>query len=223
MIPPPYPRIAHLVPGRGTRDDLVLGAAERTELLRRPVVVEEKLDGANVVLWWGGRWVECALRSGPGAQDRAGQLGPLRPWVAEHVDGLQPLLAGGAALYGEWLLLTHSIAYDRLPSFFVGLDVRRPDGEFEPVDVRNHALQGAGLAAPPELFRGVLGSVEEVETFVGSPSPFGAVANEGVVIRTIDGREPRIVKLLAPEFSVLHDDAWQSGRPKNRLVEATWR
>jgi hypothetical protein len=223
MIPPPYPRIAHLVPERGTRDDLVLGAAARMELIRLPVIVEEKLDGANVVVWWQRSWVECALRAGPGAQDRAGQLGPLRVWTAEHADDLRPILGGGSALYGEWLLFTHSVAYDRLPSYFVGLDIRGPDGNFESVDTRNERLAEAGLATPPELFRGVLGSVEAVEALVGATSRFGTVANEGVVIRTIDNAEPRIVKLLAREFSVLDDEEWHGGRPRNHLVEATWR
>jgi hypothetical protein len=77
--PPPYPRVAHLVPGRGSSDDINLNAGEVAALLASEVVVEEKLDGANVVLWLEdeGR-IQCALRSGPGSMDRAGQLGPLR-------------------------------------------------------------------------------------------------------------------------------------------------
>lgn len=47
-VPPPYPRIPHLVRGRGTSDDVVLPGAEVAALLGRPVLVEEKLDGANV-------------------------------------------------------------------------------------------------------------------------------------------------------------------------------
>jgi hypothetical protein len=63
MTPPPYPRIPHLAPGRGTRDDLVLGTEDRAALLRRPVALEEKLDGANVVLWWEEDWIASALRA----------------------------------------------------------------------------------------------------------------------------------------------------------------
>jgi hypothetical protein len=67
--------------------------------------VEEKLDGANVVLWLedNGR-IECALRSGPGSMDRAGQLGPLRAWEAAHDEPLRyALSAGYRALHAEWL------------------------------------------------------------------------------------------------------------------------
>ena len=49
--PPAYPRIPHLVRGRGTSDDRVLAASEAELLLTKPVIVEEKLDGANVAVW----------------------------------------------------------------------------------------------------------------------------------------------------------------------------
>lgn len=223
MTPPPYPRIAHLLPGRGTRDDLVLSATERHAVLHRPVVVEEKLDGANVTLWWQDGWVACAGRSGPDGQDRARQLGPLRAWVAEHADQLRPLLADDDVLYAEWLLLTHTVAYDRLPSYLVGLDLRHSDGTFATVDDRNGRLDGAGVARPPELFRGVLGSLEHVEAILATTSSVGSAAIEGVVVRTLDGGEPRLTKALARGFEPASDDEWQCGRPRNQVVESTWR
>lgn len=223
MTPPPYPRIPHVVAGRGTRDDLVLGDADRAALLGRPVVVEEKLDGANVMLWCQDGWIACAGRSGPDGQDRAGQIGPLRAWAAEHVDQLRPLVEHGAVLYAEWLLLTHSIAYDRLPSYLVGLDLRAPGGVFAPVDERNRRLGDAGIALPPELFRGVPGTVERIEALLSQPSRVGSAPVEGVVIRSLGGREPRLAKLLAPGFAVRSDDQWQRGRPRNQLEEASWR
>src|SRR5207244_11665666 len=127
--PPPYPRMPHLVPGRGTRDDRVLGDADCKLILSRPVLVEEKLDGANVAVWLEGGRVECALRSGLGGQDRARQLGPLRAWLAPRNDELVELLVENA-MYAEWLYLTHTIRYDRLPAYFVGLDLWSPTGGF---------------------------------------------------------------------------------------------
>ena len=156
----PYPRIPHLVAGRGTDDDRVLTPAEVASLLSRPVVAEEKLDGANVVLWLEGNRIECALRSGPGAVDRAGQLGPLRAWMAERTDRLRRLVEGGAALYAEWLYMTHSVPYDHLPAYLLALDLWEPDGSFLSVDERNTACAAQGIATPAELYRGVLGKVD---------------------------------------------------------------
>lgn len=223
--PPPYPRVAHLVAGRGTRDDLVLGPGEVDELLAEPVVVEEKLDGASVVVWVEDGRLDCALRSGPGAMDRAGQLGPLRAWLAGHDHALRQVLDGGAALYAEWLLLTHSVAYDRLPGYLVALDLWLPGTGFAGVDERNHAMRDAGLATPPERWRGVAGTTATVEGLMG-PSMWGPEPMEGVVVRRLGEGASRLAKILRVGFDRLDDEGWRQGRrPRNRLAdqEASWR
>ena len=223
MSPPPYLRMPHLVPGRGTRDDLVLQPEQVVRLLAREVVVEEKLDGANVVVWREGHRIECALRAGPGAADRAGQLGPLKAWAAERTENLRRLLADDLALYGEWLYLTHTVAYDRLPSYFIALDLRRPDGSFLTVDERTATCEAAGVAVPPELWRGSA-RLGDIEGLLGM-SRYGPAPAEGIVVRTVDGSEPRAAKLWRPEFERISDDIWAAGRPRNRLAdgEAAWR
>lgn len=220
--PPSYPRIPHLVPGRGTRDDLVLRQAEADALLARPVLVEEKLDGASVVLWLEEGRIECALRSGVGAQDRGRQLGPLRAWIGERSDQLRELLATHA-LYAEWLLVAHAVRYDALPDYLVGLDVWGLDARFENPDNRNQLFTRAGLAAPPELYRGVLRGLDHVEALVGD-SRAGSEQMEGVLLRALDGAEPRCAKVLRADFSPASDIEWRRGRPRNllRKRELSW-
>jgi hypothetical protein len=67
------------------------------------VPVEEKLDGANVSLWFDEGRLRVATRGGADAMDRAGQLGRLRAWGAERHGSLVELLEGDVAAYGEWL------------------------------------------------------------------------------------------------------------------------
>ena len=222
MSPPPYPRVGHLVAGRGSRDDVDLDAAGVQAVVGGEVVVEEKLDGANVSLWLEDGQVACGLRSGPGAMDRAGQLGPLRAWIAQHDEALRQALAHYEAIYAEWLLLSHSVSYDRLPSYLVVLDLWRPGG-FATPDERNRVCAAAGLPTPPEVWRGVPGSVAEIERRLG-PSAFGHEPMEGLVVRTLDGRPPRLAKLLRGSFDQLDDADWRRGRPHNRLsdAEASW-
>ena len=215
--PPAYPRIAHLIPGRGTRDDRVLEPTEADALLMRPVLVEEKLDGANVVVWLDDRRVECALRSGVGAQDRGRQLGPLKAWLGERADRLRDLL-DGRALYAEWLLVAHGIRYDALPAYLVGLDLWSPRSGFAAPDARNELLNRASLVAPPELHRGTIGGINPLEGLLGA-SRAGSEPMEGVVVRPLDGREPRIAKFLRAGFSPATDAAWRRGRPRNLLRE----
>jgi hypothetical protein len=222
QVPPPYPRIPHLVPGRGTDDDRVLTSRQAGDLLLRPALVEEKLDGANVMLWSRDGTVDCSLRSGPGGRDRAGQIGPLKAWIGERYVELQGLLAPGSVLYAEWLLVRHTIAYDRLPAYLVGLDMVVA-GRFIDVDERDRRFGQAGIAGPPPLFRGVPGSMEALEALMGR-SAYGDEPVEGVVVRPLTGGEPRAAKLLRRGFRTISDDDWRRGRPRNRLAAgAAWR
>jgi hypothetical protein len=223
IAPPAYPRIPHLVRGRGTRDDRVLRREEADALLRRPVLVEEKLDGANVVVWLEAGRVECALRSGVGAQDRGRQLGPLRAWLAERADQLRELL-DGQALYAEWLLVAHGVQYDALPAYLVGLDLWSPESGFAAPEKRKELLGRANLVLPPELHRGTIDGIYSLEGFLGE-SRAGSELMEGLVVRALDGRDPRIAKLLRADFSPSTDAAWRRGRPNNvlRERELSWR
>ncbi len=222
--PPSYPRIPHLVAGRGTSDDVTLPPAEVASLLAEPVLVEEKVDGANVALWVEDGRVEVALRAGPGAMDRAGQLGPLRAWAAAHDPTLRTVIGDGAsALYAEWLLLTHTSAYDRLPSYLVALDLWRPETGFLPVEERDAVCGAAGITTPPHVWTGVAGTVAAVERLLG-PSAWGPGPAEGLVVRSLSVPLHR-AKLVPVTFHRLSDDDWRRGRPHNRLAAegAAWR
>lgn len=210
--PPPYPRTPHLwpVPGRPSR--LVLSAAEARRWLCEPVVVEEKLDGANVSLWADGS-VQVASRGGAGAMDRGGQLGRLRAWAAERSADLRELLAGGHVLYGEWLWLRHGIGYDRLPDWLVALDLWHPDRGFADLMERDERCARAGLVVPPRLFTGVLHDRETLLALLGQ-SRVGPGPAEGLVLRASGGRR---CKLVAPAFARRGDEDWVGEREHNAL------
>jgi hypothetical protein len=223
-LPPTYPRVPHLVGGSGTRDDLLLTAAEAATLLNRPLVVEEKLDGANVALWLRQGELEVGLRSGADGLDRGRQLGPLRAWAAQWSDHLRTLLFGGVVLYAEWLYLRHTVAYNRLPSYLVGLDLYEAGAGFLAPAERNRRLAEASVARPPELFRGGSATLAELRR-LDDCSRFGDQPMEGLVVRSLDGAEPRLAKLLRPGFNRLGDEEWLVGRPRNRLArsDSSWQ
>jgi len=222
--PPPYPRVPHLFAAdERTRDDLVLSAEERELFLAQPVAVEEKLDGANVMLWLGpGGSVRSSGRSGAGALDRAGQLGRLRAWVAERTDLLRAVLERDRVLYAEWLFLTHTVHYSRLPDLLVGTDLHENGAGFLSADDRDEVLEGAGLAPPPRLFGGALGGEERLVSLFGR-SAFGDEPAEGLVLRRErDGRLLGRAKALRPGFVRISDEEWQTGgRGRNAVAEGT--
>ena len=225
MTPDPYPRIAHLMAGRGTRDDLVLDQAEVDSLLSSEVVVEEKLDGANVTLGAGPHgYPEVGLRGGADSIDRAGHRGPLKAWAAANEPSLRQILADWPVIYAEWMLVSHSVVYDRLPSYLVVLDLWREEGGFAGVDERDTACRKVGLVGPPELWRGTPGTLNRIERLLGD-STWGRDRAEGLVVRRAGPGEPRLAKLVRPGFERISDEVWAAGRSNNRLagVKATWR
>ena len=219
--PPPYPRIPHLFPSsERSGDDQVLGYEDAERFLHEPIVVEEKLDGANVMLWLDPDEpiVHAAGRSGAGGMDRAGQLGRLRAWAAERSDRLRALLAGGSVLYAEWLYLTHTVHYGRLPDLLVGTDLYTPDTGFRTADERDRRLEQVDLAFPPRLFEGRLGDTTEIRALFGR-SAFGDEPAEGLVLRREDrGRVLARAKVLRPGFVPVDDARWREG-PRFNAVD----
>lgn len=218
--PTSYPRIPHLVGGRGTDDDEVLGRRDRDELLAVPLEVEEKLDGANVMVWSEDGVLHAAGRAGPDSRDRAGQFGALRAWVASNPDKIGPLIGPGDVLYGEWLHLTHTVVYRDLPSWFVALDLRRADGTFLQGPERRELLAGTGLVVPPLLGVGSY-TLDGLEA-LALHSAWTDGPAEGVVVRPLHPVRPdlRIAKLVRAGFERIPDEDWRSGRPTNRLASA---
>ncbi len=185
MTPPPYPRTPYLVaPAQPSGSDRVLPATEVAGWCRTPVLVEEKLDGANVSLWLEQGQIQVATRGGTGAMDRAGQLGRLRAWAAENAGRVTTLLADGWSAYGEWLWLRHGVAYDRLPDLLVVLDCWHPDAGMASVAERDARVTAAGLMTPPVRHAGELRDLPELLSLLGY-SAYADIRAEGLVVRRI--------------------------------------
>lgn len=217
MDPPSYPRIPYL--SRADDDGPLVPAAELTWWLRTPSRVEEKLDGANVMVWCDEQdTLQMATRSGAGGMDRAGQLGRLRAWAAGRASNLRALLSGGCASYCEWLWLTHSVAYDALPDLLVVLDLLSPDGSILPIAERNDRAASALLHVPPLLHEGPVGDLARLAELTERSAFRTSGPAEGVVLRAAapDGTIRR-AKWVRPDFVRTDDAAWSRARPRNRL------
>ncbi|MEJ7797788.1 MAG: RNA ligase family protein, partial [Solirubrobacteraceae bacterium] len=156
--PAKYPRVPHVAPSPAvTADDTVLSPDQRAALLHAEVVVEEKLDGMNVMLWIDGGAPQVGTRGGADTSDRSGERGRVRSWASIHTDELVAGLGNGYALCGEWLRRRHAVPYERLAAELVGFDlVDRSAGGFLTVDDRDGLLERMGVAKPPLRFRGTL-------------------------------------------------------------------
>lgn len=181
---PHTPHIAWL--GDGTpRDDKVLSPAEVQAILGDEVVVEEKLDGANLGISVG---LDGTLRIQNRGQylvaPYTGQFDRLAKWVATHEDALFDALGEQLVLFGEWCAARHSVAYDRLPDWFLVFDVyERSAGRFWSTSRRDVLARGLGLSMVPVLSRGHT-SLARLESLVESAeSHFRRGPVEGIVVR----------------------------------------
>lgn len=221
---PHTPHIAWLA-GGAPRDDKVLSPTEAVELLNADVVVEEKLDGANLGFSMS---PDGELR----AQNRgqyllapyAGQFARLPEWLLLHGDRLRLVLAvqasAGLMLFGEWCAARHSLGYDRLPDWFLLFDVYDLSrGRFWSTPRRNALADTLGLATVPRLLEGRCTLSQLKDALNDQQSQFRQGVMEGIVIRreTDEWCEAR-AKLVRPDFTQNIGEHWSRRRIEwNRL------
>lgn len=215
--PPPYPRIPYLRAPEGLAGrDRVVPPGDVVTWFDRPVVVEEKLDGANVTLWSEDGRTQVASRGGVGAMDRGRQLGRLRGWAAEHDEAIGRLVTDGWVLYGEWLWVAHGTAYDALPDWLVVLDCWHESVGFATVEDRDRRVAPTGLLLPPRRFDGVLGSKAALLGLFGPSAYSDSSKAEGLVLRAADGARCKVVD---PAYRRMTDGEWDVRR-HNRLAKS---
>lgn len=223
-----FPRTPHLawLGAAAPRDDKVLSPADVQELLRDEVVVEEKLDGANV-------GVSLDSHGRLQAQNRGNhlvrlhappQFKPLFRWLDERRADLVPGLSPELILFGEWCYAIHSVRYDALPDWFLGFDVYdRGPARFWSVARRNTLLERLGVKVVPTLATGRF-DLPALRGLLG-PSRFGDGNAEGLYVRRDDGPFLAMrAKLVRPEFVQDITGHWSDrALEPNRLASSSGR
>lgn len=209
-----FPHTPHLAwLGEGSpRDDKVLSPEEVTALLAGDVVVEEKLDGANVGLSLAPDGSLRAQNRGQYlAEPHAGQFARLPAWLVQHGEGLHSVLKPNLIIFGEWCAARHSLDYAALPDWFLLFDVYDCTADrFWSSSRRNALASSAGLVTVPPVLHGKA-TVPTLNKLVSdTASRYRAGALEGVVIRreSADWCEVR-AKLVRPDFTQAIDTHWR--------------
>lgn len=212
-------------------------------------VVEEKVDGANVGIWFHpekGLQLQSrghVLRGGAGEA----QFAPFHAWAWERATALRQALGTERLLYGEWCFAKNRAFYDALPDWFLGFDILdMTSGTFLPTPARDALLRAAGVLAVPRLWSGPYGKAGAFASHLGpsklkTPRWRDALAEEasrakvrdimsetddthwmeGVYIRveTADQVIAR-VKLHRDGFEKVRDGWGEHALVRNRCVEA---
>ena len=207
-----FPHTPHLIwLGEGApREDKIMSPAEAAEFLAQPVVIEEKVDGANLGLSVAadGR-IRAQSRGNYLAPGRShAQWNPLWPWLARRGPSLVAVLGAERMLFGEWCHARHTIAYDALPDWFLAFDVFEPrSGLFWSTDRRNTLAADLNLATVPEVFRGHA-TLRALPKLVKT-SVLGAARMEGIYLRTeAHGRLLGRAKVVGVEFKQRIEAHW---------------
>lgn len=216
----PYPRTAHVVGSRVVDDD----AAQEVPpswLQQHSVVVTEKVDGTNVAVHFERPWMPlCQKRSGLLAQREHEQYVRFRDFCAQHVEALWEALSTRYVLFGEWLLCTHGVAYDALPSFFLAFDLfDKTAGAFVDSATLQTVLQGSGVLTVPVVATQWDGAVKQLEQLAAARSRFSTVeACEGVYVKfEANGRVVHRLKYRRSSFVAGRSD-WSSNTVYNKLI-----
>jgi len=210
---PSTPHLAWLADKGMPRDDKVLSPREVDELLAGEVVVEEKLDGANLGISLDPHGELRAQNRGQYlSHPHAGQFSRLPAWMAQHADSLHLALTPERILFGEWCAARHSLDYTALPDWFLLFDVYdRSAGRFWSTGRRNELAQEAGLVAVPRLSQGRVTLDGLCELLRKTPSRYRqGEPMEGVVVRRESAQwcEAR-AKLVREDFTQAIDDHWR--------------
>jgi len=194
------------------RDDKVLLPAEVKVLLAGEVVVEEKLDGANLGFSLAPDGSLRAQNRGQYlAEPHAGQFARLPAWLAQHADALRSVLVPDIIVFGEWCAARHSLEYVALPDWFLLFDVYdRLAGRFWCNSRRNALALSAGLVTVPQVAHGryTVASLKELVATRSSHYRQGPL--EGVVIRRESAQwcESR-AKLVRADFTQAIETHWR--------------
>lgn len=218
---PHTPHIAWLAAG-APRDDKVLSPAEASALLAGSVVLEEKLDGANLGFSVApdgklrvqnrGQYLEAPFH---------GQFSRLGVWLSAHEDALFDSLGTDLMAFGEWCAARHSLDYGTLPDWWLLFDVYdHAAGAFWSTRRRDEWAYANGFATVPRLANGRFTLAQLRQAVLERPSAYRDGSLEGVVVRREDENWLLDrVKLVRPDFTQAIDTHWRN-RPLewNRLA-----
>ena len=225
---PSTPHLAWLGTG-SVRGDKILSEKEVESFLSRSIVVEEKVDGANLGLSFDDEGALRFQNRGNWLQGKLdGQWSPLRGWVAKYEARLRNVLPPNHILFGEWCYARHSVLYKQLPDWFLMFDVYDSLAKrFWSVARRNALIKTAGLASVPELAKGVF-AMSKLRAMLETTSAIGNEVVEGLYLR--QESENLLVcraKLVNPDFAQKIDEHWttrtivrNSLQPCKALVES---
>lgn len=203
-----------------------LGHRAVADLLRGPVIVEEKVDGSQIT--FGVIDGELCVRS-KGAEIFVDAPEGMFAKGVEAIKRVAHNLQAGWHYRGEYLSKPkhNTLAYDRTPAnHIVIFDIDRDGiGDFAPREVKEHAAGVLGFDCIPELYRGSVNQ-ETLTELLTRTSYLGGQTIEGVVIKPLNydmwGPDKKVLmgKFVRADFREMNDGEFRKANPKQNDIVA---
>lgn len=187
-----FPHTYHLfnVIENHLRNDKILNTREAELFYSSPLIIEEKVDGANLGFSLSEDGHILSQNRGRNiSEDSHPQFKYLNQWIQNHDNILYELLFQDYILFGEWCYARHSIHYDRLPDWFLAFDIYdRKSGLFLSRQKRHELLKNTGISEVPYYGQSVINKREIIEILESHISSIYKGPVEGLYLR-IDSNE----------------------------------
>ncbi len=172
MTPPikKYPRTQHIEGSRLQAGDEDFAAVSFEEIKGLPLVVEEKIDGANSAISFDENG-ELLLQSRGhyligGVREKHFNL--FKQWAATHQQAFFNVLSDRYIMYGEWVYAKHTVFYDRLPHYFLEFDVLdRQTDRFLDTPTRRELLTSLPVESVRVLKSAAFSKPKELVSLIG--------------------------------------------------------
>ena len=218
-----FPRTPHLfvIPGLDIRDDKVVPESEAEKFYKSPVIVEEKVDGANVGISFENNELKFQNRGNYILSGGQPQFEPIWDWGYKRLHQLSDILQDRYIVFGEWCYAEHSIHYTRLPDWFIGFDVYdRMERMFLPVVNRNRFFDLCNITPVPLLGEKKLSKTDIIRLVNNEQSRLGGGLLEGVYIR-LESKNMLVARAKVVRKDFIQDigEHWSKKRlVKNELI-----
>ena len=183
-----YPRTQHIKGSKLQEGDYDLSQIPFSKIQNKNIVIEEKVDGANVGISFSTDG-ELLLQSRGhflvgGYKERHYDL--LKIFANQNYQSLYSVLGDKYIMYGEWLYAKHKIYYDALPSYFLEFDVYDKErGVFLDTTSRRELLKDLPICSVPVLASGKFNSLEKVLSYLKN-SNYKTQNNEQNLLKTLN-------------------------------------
>ncbi|MDK5174286.1 RNA ligase family protein [Serratia nevei] len=191
------------------RKDKIMPPAEVKDMLSKEIIVEEKIDGANLgisfnsygdlILQNRGKIITSPL---------TGQWIGVHKWINEKIESFFDTLSDHYIIFGEWCFATHSIYYDSLPDWFLGFDVfDKKENVFIDINRRNEIFKKCNITPVPLVSIGQF-TISEIYEMI-TISAFSTNKSEGVYLKQENDRQViKRAKIVRDDFIQNIDEHW---------------